>query len=597
LEPNQKRLTEKERAQIKALDRIDELVIVQNNHYMLGKYDNAIRVAEEIIEIAKEHNLMELVQEQQDYIKQMHDAKDKAKRLTALKELSEMKKKKVLELLDSGEIIKAHELVEDFIQEYGTEFDLNKIAPARTFMSKEAESWISFSKNQESLKEELKMLEKLVVKAKKEDDLKALTGILDQAKPLVSKLVDQEMIEMWSTIEKEYSEIQNSINDQISKYEEKVIECKEATKFKSAINYCEKIIKSAQKSGKIEIETRFNEMVKNFQEQIEVYNYERENQLKEIQDKAKQLEDALTIEKDTLPLIEEFSVNDLLGDLGGDINETLEKIGNLLTDHRVEIKRAISNKAILRSASGDIIEFDKDIEVSENDDEPTNYSVQSGFSNPLEEIIEDGILTDLIPYNFEITQVSYNGNLVPELPDKKLTRDGLEVNWKLENIQPRENVEVNYDLRRRVSRTIIFILENQLKIIKTHSNLHSLEIEGSYDVKFPFKNSFGSILNGLVVEDIIPLYYLHFIKEPTRILPAPTISSNVGDLIKWNIGRMESETLNYHYRLLEIYRLEEIKIKIEELDTKGTEAIIEGRIPNALQNYQQIKDIISDYLK
>jgi len=597
LEPDKKRLTEEDRAQMKALERIDELIIVQNNHYMLGKYDDAINVAEDIIDIANEHNLMELVQEQQDYIKKMHDAKDKAKRLAALKELSEMKKQKVLALLDSGEILKAHELVEEFKQEYGKEFNLNKIVPARAFISKEAELWSEFSEKQDSIKEELGMLEKLVVKAKKEEDLKALTGILDQAKPLIPNLIDQILIEKWEKIEQEYSEIQNSINDQISMYEQKVIEFKEASKFKSAINYCEKIIKNAQKSGKEEMETKFTEMLEKLQDQLKIYDSERENQLKEIQDKAKQLEGALTIEEDTLPLIEEYSVNDLLGDLNSDINETLEKIGNLLNDHRVEIKKQISNIAILRSASGEVIELDKEIEVSENDDEPSNYSVQSGFSNPLDEIIEDGILTDLIPYNFEIIQVSYNGNLVAELPDKKLTKNGLEINWKLENIKPRENVEVNYDLRRRVSRTIIFILESQLKIIKTHSNLHSLDIEGSYDVKFPFKNSFGSILDGVVVEDIIPLYYLHFIKEPTRILPAPTISSNMGDLVKWNIDKMESETLNYHYRLLEIYRLEEIKIKIEELDTKGAEEIFEGRIPNALQHYQQIKEIISDYLK
>ena len=71
---------------------------------------------------------------------------------------------------------------------------MNKIVPARTFISKEAEFWTTFSEKLVSIKEELNMLEKLIQQAKKREDIKALTGILDQAKPLVSKLIDQDML-------------------------------------------------------------------------------------------------------------------------------------------------------------------------------------------------------------------------------------------------------------------------------------------------------------------------------------------------------------------------------------------------------------------
>ncbi|MFX1274012.1 MAG: hypothetical protein ACFFBP_17805 [Promethearchaeota archaeon] len=594
---NEKRLTEEERAQIKALEKIDELIIVQNNHYMLGEYDDAIKITEEIIELAKKDNLLELVKEQEDYIQQMLAAKDKSKRLAALKELSEMKKKKVIELLESGEILKAHEIVEDFKKEYGNEFNLKKIASARTFIQKEEDIWIKFIKKQESLKEEIKILEKLIIKARDENDMIAQSKILDQAKPLVLKYVIEDINEKWSIYEKEHSDFIGIINEEIAIYEEKFLENKENNKLSAAINYCEKIIENAQKSGNVEVINKFTQIVQDMKNQFESQASEKNKILKEIQEKAKQLESAIKVEENTLPLIEEFSINDLLGDITGDINETLDKIGNLLSEHRVEIKKEISNKAVLRSASGEIVEFDKDIEVKEDNEEPTSYSVQSGFTNPFDDIIEEGILTDLVPYNFEITQVTYNGELVPQLPDKNLTKDGLEINWKLENIPPNEKVEVNYDLRRRVSRTIIFILENHLKIIKTHSNLNSIDIEGSYDVKIPFTNSFGLVLNGVVVEDIIPLYYLHFVKEPTKLLPAPPTSSSMGDLIKWNVGKMEMETLNYHYRLLEIYRLEEIKIKVDELDTKGAEALKQVNINEALHNFEQIKNIISNYLK
>ncbi len=596
MEPEEKGLTEEERAQIKALHVIDELVIVQNNHYMLGKYDDAIKIAEEIIEHAKNNNLMELVQEQETYIRQMHAAKEKTKRLTALKELSEMKRMKVFELLNAGEDVKAHQIVEDFKREFGSEFDLNKITPARIFISKESENWVHFVKKQGSLKEELNLLEKLILKAKEQDDMKAFTIIMDQARPLVLDLAIEEITEKWNVFDKEYLEFMNLMNEQIAFNEKKFLENKENKKLDTALTCCENIIERAQKSGNEELITKYTRVIQDLKDQIEIQENNRKKQLDMLQERAELLKGILNIDENTLPLVEEFSIHDHLGDLSGDINETLDKIGSLLNDHRVEIKKEISSKTVLRSISGEMLELEKNIHVEEDNDEPTNYSVQSGFKNPFNELIEESILTDLIPYNFEIKQVRYNRKPVPELPDKKLTKDGLELNWKLENIPSREKVEVSYDLRRRVSRTIIFMLKDQLKIIKMHSNLHSLDIDGSFDVKIPFTNSFGFLLEGVVVEDVIPLYYLHFVKEPARLLHAPINNTNMGDLIKWNIGTMKSETLNYHYRLLEIYKIEEIKINIEEWDAKGAEAIKQGRINDAINNFMRIKNLISNYI-
>ncbi|MHA1763246.1 MAG: hypothetical protein ACTSYC_05730, partial [Promethearchaeota archaeon] len=51
---------------------------------------------------------------------------------------------------------------------------------------------------------------------------------------------------------------------------------------------------------------------------------------------------------------------------------------------------------------------------------------------------------------------------------------------------------------KRVSRTIIFMLKDQLKIIKTHSGLKLLGIEGFYEAELPFTNNFGADIEGVV---------------------------------------------------------------------------------------------------
>ncbi len=291
---------------------------------------------------------------------------------------------------------------------------------------------------------------------------------------------------------------------------------------------------------------------------------------------------------------------DILGDLSDDVSEMLDQLGNLLIEHRVDVKKEITNRALLMSASGDVVEHEKKFEIQkiEEKDEMVKYSVQSSIINPFEDSIEDAIITDLIPYNFEITDMQLNGKPVKTLPDKSLTKEGVELKWQIQNIPLKEKVEIDYNLRRRISRTIIFVFKGNIKIIKTHSNLNKLEkLEGLYEAQLPFTNSYGSILNGVIIEDVIPLYYLHFMKEPTDLLPAEITSSEHGELVKWNIGTMEVETLNYHYRLLKLYRLEDLKINIINLGKNGIKSLSKGDLTEALTIYDNIIDQLEEYNK
>ncbi len=419
----------------------------------------------------------------------------------------------------------------------------------------------------------------------------------------IESIQDKDILEYSNKIKEKKSEIlsaQEEYNSKIEKInvlEEKFNENRRNNHLNAAIINCENILKISESIKKHETLLKYSQILDQINNEMEEINrLEKQNQ-EELIKKSKELESIIVVDENVIPLIEEFSVNDIIGDLSDDINEMLEQVGNLLSEHRVEVKKEISNKTILTSVSGEVLEVDKKIEVKKvEEEEKIEYNVQSGLINPFEDSIEEAIITDLIPYNFEITDVQLNGENV-RLPDKSLTKDGIEIKWKMHNIPPKEKVEINYDLRRRVSRTIIFILKKQLKIIKTHSNLSTLDIEGLYEAKLPFTNSFGETLDSVIVEDIVPLYYLHFIKEPTEVLPAETITSKLGELIKWNVGTMEPKTLNYNYRLLELYRYEEIKINISDLAQKGIDSLDIGDISKALGEYEKIIYNLEEYNK
>ena len=428
---------------------------------------------------------------------------------------------------------------------------------------------------------------------------------LSEIESTIELIQDKEILEYSHKLKEKKSEILAvQINyalkrEKIAVLEEKIKENRKYKHLNAAIINCENIIKISESIKNHDTVIEYAQILEEIKDEIEEIKVKQKENQEKLINKAKDLEEVIETEENILPIIEEFSVNEILGDLSDDVNEMLEQVGNLLNDHRVEIKYEIFNKALLISESGDVVELEQNFEIQrkEEKDERVKFNVRSGLVNPFDDVIEKAVLTDLIPYNFEITDVKLNGEPIKDLPDKLLTKDGVELNWQIQKILPKEKVEINYELRWRVSRTIIFILKNQLKIIKTHSNLSMLEFEGLYEVRLPFTNSFGDVIEGVIVEDIIPLCYFYFIKEPINILPTKTSRSKLGELVKWNIGSMESETFNYQYGLLEPHLIEEIKINISNLSKDGIDYLNKGDLSKALTLYEKIINQLEEYNK
>ncbi len=447
---------------------------------------------------------------------------------------------------------------------------------------------------------ELTDLEREVVNNREgKDYLEALSNC-EKVVQLAGIVENQELIEKYTKLKEEIrrekateEEKLGALSQELTSLEEKVKTNRSDGLLDAAISNCERIIQLSESTGDLELKEKYISILDELKREIEA----RKEAQKLLEERAKEIEDVIEIEENVMPLIEEFSIEDILGDLSDNINDSLDQIGMLLNEHRVEIKNEVSTRAVMKSASGEVVELEKTIEVIKSDDaKEASYTIQSGLTNPFDDFIDEAIITDVIPYNFEVTNIELNGKPVDELPDKTLTKDGMELNWHIKDVPPKESVEINYDLRRRVSRTIIFVLRSQVKIIKTHSNLSALDLQGLYEAKLPFTNSLGTVLNGVIIEDIIPLYYVHFIKEPTDFLPAVSRSATQGDLVKWNIGKLEASTLKYHYKLLELFKFEELKIETSILDKEGLAALDNEDLNEVFNKFNQKKMLFEKYI-
>ena len=331
-----------------------------------------------------------------------------------------------------------------------------------------------------------------------------------------------------------------------------------------------------------------------YDEQIKEKKKEQENLIR----KAEKCNQLIEIQEDLIPIIEDFTVQDLLGDLSSDIQQQLEQLGSILEEHRVDVKSTISNRGIIIRSTGEALEIENEINANQirSNEREVLYDVQIKLENQFDDVIEEAILTDLIPYNFEVVNIKISIKGIERAEEKILTKDGLEITWNLKKIQPKEKIEIVYDLRHRISRTIIFMLESQLKIIKTHVNIEETtpRMEGFHEASIPFINPGPNQLKGLIIEDIIPLYYIHNIKEPKSFIPRLD-QSNKGDLIKWNIGTMGIDSINHHYKLLEIFKFEEIKLLIDEIDQEAFDCLKKKEISSSIEKYNEILAMLDKY--
>ncbi len=634
----------------KNLERLGELE--QNSKEFQEKYhiNELIAACEEIIEIAPLVGKANLINKYSPILEGNR------------KELDDIKKDTLITnenfdgLVNSKKFVPARESINEYKKRWKLYLEHHPIPLMTELIEKDEDTWNKFNTRQAEITKELEEIEMEINLNLSTDDFQSADTKWERANELLEELYSEDLKNKWvvfksdykikknsvetirkvddllyifafedaitilnmaieKVIEKDFTDYEarlkkkkdevyasqanfNYIHEKIKKYIEKFNENYYKYYYTAAINYCDRIIEYAPKVGEHELVDKYAKYKEEIQKELEKLELEFLKEQEELQKDLEELQSLVKFEDDVLPLLEKFSVDDVLGDLTGDISDSLDSIKSLMTKHRVPIKKEISNKSIIRSASGEMIQSEAEIEIAkigEEEKESLRFSAHSLLENPFEDSIEEAILTDLIPYNFEITNIEINGKPVEQLPDKTLTKDGLELKWQMQNIPSRGKLDITYDLRRRVSRTIVFILEGQLKIVKTHSTLTKLEMEGFYDAELPFTNSYGSKLEGVVIEDIIPLYYLHMIKAPTYILPSEIKDTKMGELVKWDIGILEEKTLNHQYRLLELYRYEEIKIAVDALNKEFINFLDKGELSKAVNRFHEIGGLLEEY--
>ncbi|MFW9946548.1 MAG: hypothetical protein ACFFDX_06930, partial [Candidatus Odinarchaeota archaeon] len=192
------------------ISEIDELKVIANNHYIMGKHDDAIKTAKEIINLAKKVELNSIIREQEKFITKIYRIIEKEDQKSFIVDNFEDLKIKFEELSKNERIEEAHEMVEKFKQKYGKILELNLNLPIKELLEKEHEIWNRYSTEQNGIIRQLGPLEIQLESYLSTNNVILARETLQKARPLLKELKNTKLLERWGTMEAMFTELKTS---------------------------------------------------------------------------------------------------------------------------------------------------------------------------------------------------------------------------------------------------------------------------------------------------------------------------------------------------------------------------------------------------
>ena len=200
MDPNSEK-QEIQRAQIRIISEIDQLKVIANNHYLMKKYYEAIKISEEIIDLAQKGDLKSIITEQKHFIANIRNSIDNGKDLLFFDEEFKEVEKIVRSYLSKGDITDAHLLTEAFRHKFENVVDFQSIPSVNGLIIQVENLWNAFLNNQGTLKKQLGPLEIQFTSYLNTNNILLAEDILSKAKLILKNVNNKNLEDQWKELE------------------------------------------------------------------------------------------------------------------------------------------------------------------------------------------------------------------------------------------------------------------------------------------------------------------------------------------------------------------------------------------------------------
>lgn len=216
----------------------------------MGNYDEAIKTAKIIVDIAKQAKLYSVVEEENELIATLYTQAKSDQDFVAVRGDFENLIEDYEKLVTHGKIVEAHDLIQNFKQYYERDLKLNSFERVRDLFIEDERRWITFQKNQKNLIKQLDPLEIQFNSYINTNNLLLAGEALKKARNLLNVLNDSKNLKKWEKYEATYLELKKKydLNEDIELNIKRVSKLTDNYEFDEARSILESKIELLQKS-------------------------------------------------------------------------------------------------------------------------------------------------------------------------------------------------------------------------------------------------------------------------------------------------------------------------------------------------------------
>ncbi|MCJ7647105.1 MAG: hypothetical protein MUP85_00685, partial [Candidatus Lokiarchaeota archaeon] len=192
---------EMQRKQIRIISEIDQLKVIANNHYLMKKYYEAIKISEEIIDLAQKGDMKSIITEQKHFIANIRNSIENGKDLLFFDEEFKELDKSVRIFLSKGDITEAQTLTEAFRHKFENVVDFQSIPSVNNLIIEVENLWNAFLNNQGTLKKQLGPLEIQFTSYLNTNNILLAENILSKAKLILKNVNNKNLEDQWKELE------------------------------------------------------------------------------------------------------------------------------------------------------------------------------------------------------------------------------------------------------------------------------------------------------------------------------------------------------------------------------------------------------------
>lgn len=231
-----------EKLMLPTIRKIDELKVNSENLIESQDYENAVKISEEIIELAEKFNDEALLIEQKRLMQELRAKSENKKIIEDIEQKMLEVENEFSILIEAKEFLKAHRIIEEFKKKFANFYDLSLIPSAKELISKEKKIW---KEEQDRIIKELNQLENILNFSLNVMDLENAGNAIEKSKMLLIELVDDEIKKNWDEFKKKFVAARNLI-ESVEKLSINGLNALERKAFNGSLNFYDQIINQIQ---------------------------------------------------------------------------------------------------------------------------------------------------------------------------------------------------------------------------------------------------------------------------------------------------------------------------------------------------------------